>query len=64
MIKICERCKHEFDCKADHIEDCACNKIILNLKQREVLLGAYKDCLCNDCLEIYAKLKFVEEQEE
>jgi hypothetical protein len=64
MIKTCERCKLDFECKADQIEDCACNKILLNPKQREVLQGAYNDCLCNDCLEIYAKLKFVEEQED
>ena len=64
MIKTCERCKLEFECHVDKIEDCACNKIFLNPKQREVLQSTYRDCLCNNCLEIYAKLKFVEDQEE
>ncbi|MEO9534109.1 MAG: cysteine-rich CWC family protein [Crocinitomicaceae bacterium] len=49
MKKVCEKCQNEFECKADDIKNCHCNTVQLT-PQEIVTLGAFKDCLCIDCL--------------
>ncbi len=54
MTKTCEKCKTEFECLADDIKNCHCNTV--QLKPEEILiLGEFKDCLCNNCLKAAKK---------
>jgi hypothetical protein len=56
MEKVCAKCKKEFECKADDIENCDCNSIQMNSSMLEIIKEKFQDCLCVDCLkELNAK---------
>jgi hypothetical protein len=56
MIKQCSRCKQTLECKADDIENCQCNKVILQEETRVFLAQTAYDCLCNQCLHHFDQL--------
>lgn len=51
MRKSCEICGAHFDCIADNIENCQCNKVKINSFQRGFLNRISTDCLCKACLQ-------------
>ncbi len=50
MIKKCERCNQEFNCRHDDIFECHCIHVPISEKAQKYLKENYKDCLCNKCL--------------
>jgi len=50
MIKNCERCGNSFECLANDIQNCACNKLELPKEYMAYLNQKYKNCLCLGCL--------------
>lgn len=54
--KICGKCGASFLCKADNIENCACNKVQLSKETTEFLSKTNFDCLCINCLIHYNNL--------
>jgi hypothetical protein len=49
-IKICPRCKKEFNCNAENISACACSGVSLSNGTKSFLAGTFYSCLCKDCL--------------
>ncbi len=56
MIKKCQKCNQEFDCRHDEILECHCVRVPLNKKALQYLKENYKDCLCNKCLKEVAAM--------
>ena len=56
--KTCEKCKQSFECCANNIEQCHCYQIKLSAQEVEMLKGAFKDCLCKQCLTGIKKMRF------
>ena len=50
----CEACGEPFICGAS-IKGCWCVQIKLSAEVRQRMRERYKDCLCSDCLERFAK---------
>lgn len=50
MKKKCAKCLSEFECKADDIKNCDCNKVVLTPEIKTFLQTNYDNCLCNNCL--------------
>lgn len=48
MIKICEICNSQFECK--HDTTCWCTKYKIEQTILETLKTKFKDCICEDCL--------------
>ncbi|MFK8037600.1 MAG: cysteine-rich CWC family protein [Crocinitomicaceae bacterium] len=57
MKKTCEKCNKVFECRADNINLCHCNKSSLTIYQLKVINTKYKQCLCKNCLSEYAEKK-------
>lgn len=49
-IKICPRCKKEFQCIAENISACSCSEIQLSNDTKSFLANTFFNCLCKDCL--------------
>jgi Family of unknown function (DUF5522)/Cysteine-rich CWC len=49
-IKICPRCKKEFNCKPENISSCACSEVVLSNETKSFLANTFYKCLCNECL--------------
>ena len=50
-LKYCPRCHSTFECKVGNVLLCQCNKINLNVMEKEYLSNNYNDCLCVNCME-------------
>jgi hypothetical protein len=46
----CPRCKTPFECKFNDIQNCQCNSVLLDDKEREFISQYYNDCLCGNCI--------------
>lgn len=49
--KICPRCRKEFICKANRIQQCDCIGVHLSQETMEYIRILYDECLCVACLE-------------
>jgi hypothetical protein len=52
-LKICEACGQEFLCKS-MAAGCWCEEIHLTVAAREEISRRYRDCLCRNCLALFA----------
>lgn len=46
----CKRCNAPFECKANDINKCQCNSIVLSKEIEAVIKKLYNGCLCIKCL--------------
>jgi len=53
--KYCPACNSLFECKAGSISNCQCSSIQLSKDQQQVLREKYTDCLCINCLRLFAQ---------
>src|SRR4051812_6224112 len=49
-IKICPRCRGEFECQATAVTRCQCSGVLLSPGTRELISKQYEECLCKLCL--------------
>jgi hypothetical protein len=49
-IKICPRCKKEFNCNSEDISACACSQVKLSNETKSFLANTFFSCLCSQCL--------------
>lgn len=49
--KRCPRCKKQFKCLVEDIENCDCRKIALSKELKFFLSKTSYNCLCNECLD-------------
>ncbi len=54
-IKACSKCGKKFECFHDN--NCWCNSNYISTEKLSLLRSKYKDCLCPDCLSVYAENK-------
>lgn len=50
-LKICPRCKNDFECKSNDVVHCQCASVELQQQQRDNIFKQYDDCLCANCLQ-------------
>jgi hypothetical protein len=48
--KICPRCKKEFNCNPENIQDCGCSRVLLSNDTKSWLTNTFYNCLCSECL--------------
>ncbi len=60
--KICEACGQEFLCKS-MAAGCWCEEINLTAAAREDISRHYRDCLCRNCLALFAANERMPNQE-
>jgi len=46
----CERCRAQFECKANSFTKCQCAKVTLTLNETQYVSENYEGCLCAECL--------------
>jgi hypothetical protein len=51
--KTCPRCGKTFEC--NHGSVCWCSSYSIDKENIELLKREFEDCLCEDCLRLYAK---------
>ena len=49
MIKVCSKCKKDFDCNANNINKCWCIKIKVTEDTLEKINKYYSGCICKKC---------------
>lgn len=54
-IKSCSKCGKKFECT--HDKTCWCNSFDISKEKLTLLRAKYDDCLCPDCLAVYAENK-------
>jgi hypothetical protein len=52
-IKKCPSCGKSFECFSEN--DCWCEGYAIGRKEFADIVGKYDDCLCPDCLKLFAK---------
>ena len=52
-LKNCSRCKKPFVC-SNETKGCWCETLMLDTTTLNLLRNEFNDCLCKDCLQVYA----------
>ena len=54
-IKKCPKCGKEFTCS--HDENCWCTRYEISPENGQIMRQQFDDCLCEDCMKEYGRLK-------
>ena len=64
METCCAKCESAFTCRADDIDRCQCNAVMLSPETTRFLSETYYPCLCKNCLsEIDQKVQLSQQYE-
>lgn len=55
VTKTCPHCGKSFVCKNHDILNCQCVEVRLTREVRQRIAELYEDCLCLDCLHLFAE---------
>ncbi len=50
IIKQCPKCKTDFFCNQQEIQNCSCGNLYLEAETLDFLENNFEGCLCNSCL--------------